>query len=101
MGDIVNILISLIVGGVGGNVAGAVLKNFSLGTIGYTIAGVVGGGVGGSILSTLTGMDTSAVAAGGGLDIGGLLGATGGAAIGGGGLLAIVGVVRNMMKGGD
>jgi len=73
MGDIVNILISLI----------------------------VGGGVGDSILSTMTGMDTSAVAAGGGLDIGGLLGATGGAAIGGGGLLAIVGVVRNMMKGGD
>ena len=44
-------------------------------------------------------MDTSAVAAGGGLDIGGLLGATGGAAIGGGGLLAIVGVVRNMIGG--
>lgn len=97
--DIVNFLISLVVGGVGGNVAGALLKNFSLGTVMNTVAGVVGGGVGGSLLSTLTGMDTSAVAAGGGLDIGGLLGATGGAAIGGGGLLAIVGVVRNMMGG--
>ena len=31
--DIVNILISLVVGGVGGNVAGALLKNFSLGTV--------------------------------------------------------------------
>ena len=59
---------------------------------------VVGGGVGGSVLSSLTGMDTSAVAAGGGLDVGGLLGAVGGSAIGGGGLLAIVGVVRNMMR---
>ena len=94
--DIVNILISLVVGGVGGNIAGALLKNFSLGTIMNT---VVGGGVGGSILSSLTGIDTSAVAAGGGLDMGGLLGAVGGAAIGGGGLLAIVGVVRNMMRG--
>ena len=94
--DIVNILISLVVGGVGGNIAGALLKNFSLGTILNTIAG---GGVGGSILSSLTGMDTSAVAAGGGLDVSGLLGAVGGSAIGGGGLLAIIGVVRNMMGG--
>ena len=89
----------MVVGGVGGNIAGALLKNFSLGTIMNTVAGVVGGGVGGSILSSLTGIDTSAVAAGGGLDMGGLLGAVGGAAIGGGGLLAIVGVVRNMMRG--
>ena len=97
--DIVNLLISVVVDGVGGNIAGALLKNFSLGTILNTIAGVVGGGVGGSILSSLTGMDTSAVAAGGGLDVGGLLGAVGGSAIGGGGLLAIIGVVRNMMGG--
>lgn len=35
--DIVNILISLVIGGVGGNVAGALLKNFSLGTILNTV----------------------------------------------------------------
>ena len=91
--DIVNILISLVIGGVGGNIAGAVLKNFSLGTIGNTVAGVVGGGVGGSILSSLTGMDTS------GTDISGLIGATGGAVVGGGVLLVIVGLIRNMIGG--
>ena len=91
--DIVNILISLVIGGVGGKVAGALLKNFSLGTILNTVAGVVGGGVGGSILSSLTGMDTS------GTDISGLIGATGGAVVGGGGLLVIVGLIRNMIGG--
>lgn len=91
--DIVSIPISVVVGGVGGNLAGAILKNFSLGTIGNTIAGVVGGGVGGSVLSSLTGMDTS------GTDVMGLVGAVCGSVVGGGGLLAIIGIIRNMLGG--
>jgi hypothetical protein len=39
--QLVSCLISLITGGVGGNIAGALLKNFSLGPIGNTIAGVL------------------------------------------------------------
>ena len=50
-GTLVNLIIQLISGAVGGNVAGAALKDYSLGTLGNSIAGIVGGGVGGWILS--------------------------------------------------
>ena len=53
--QLVSWLISLITGGVGGNIAGALLKNFSLGPIGNTIAGVLGGGLGGQLLTGLLG----------------------------------------------
>jgi uncharacterized membrane protein YeaQ/YmgE (transglycosylase-associated protein family) len=43
--DIVSLMISLISGAVGGNVAGALMKGFSLGTAGNSIAGIVGGGI--------------------------------------------------------
>jgi hypothetical protein len=43
---IVQRLIGLISGEVGGNIAGAILKKFSLGPIGNTIAGILGGGLG-------------------------------------------------------
>ena len=45
------ILIQLISGGVGGNIAGALLKKFNLGPIGNTIAGILGGVGGGQLLS--------------------------------------------------
>ena len=54
---------------------------------------VVVGGVGGSVLSSLTGMDTS------GTDVMGLVGAVCGSVVGGGGLLVIVGIIRNMLGG--
>jgi hypothetical protein len=38
-GQVVSWLISLVTGGVGGNVAGALFKNLSLGTVGNTLAG--------------------------------------------------------------
>ena len=38
------LIIQLISGAVGGNIAGALLKNLNLGPIGNSIAGIVGGG---------------------------------------------------------
>ena len=52
-GTLINLIIQLISGAVGGNVAGAALKDYSLGTLGNSIAGIVGGGVGGWILSAV------------------------------------------------
>jgi uncharacterized membrane protein YeaQ/YmgE (transglycosylase-associated protein family) len=49
-GTIVNLIIQLIAGAVGGNAAGGLLKNISLGPLGNTVAGAAGGGIGGSIL---------------------------------------------------
>ena len=46
MSTLVQIIISLVSGGVGGNIAGAILKNFSLGALGNTIVGLLGGGIG-------------------------------------------------------
>jgi hypothetical protein len=46
---------SLISSGIGGNIAGALLKKFNLGPIGNSISGIVGGVGGGQLLSLLTG----------------------------------------------
>ena len=48
--DFVSLIVSLVSGAVGGNAAGAVMKDKSLGTVGNSIAGVLGGGLGGAIL---------------------------------------------------
>jgi len=53
--DITSLIIEAVSGAVGGNVAGAALKEKSLGAIGNSIAGIVGGGVGGTILQTVMG----------------------------------------------
>ena len=50
---IINLIIQLIAGAVGGNAAGAASKDISLGTLGNTVAGAVGGVGGGQLLSAL------------------------------------------------
>ena len=47
---IINIIIQLIAGIIGGNAAGSGIKNISLGTAGNTIAGALGGLGGGQLL---------------------------------------------------
>jgi len=50
METLLPLIIQLVSGALGGNVAGSLLKNFSLGTLGNSIAGIVGGGLGGTLL---------------------------------------------------
>ena len=90
-GGIVGLIIQLIAGGVGGNVAGSALKQYDLGTIGNTIAGVIGGGVGAPIIGQFFGGGAEAAGAGG-FDIG-----SGG--VGGGILMVIVGLIKQAMGG--
>ena len=87
------LIIQLISGAVGGNVAGGVMKNLSLGTLGNSIAGIVGGGGGGQILAAVMGGGAAA----GGLDIASIMTQVAGGGIGGAGALAIVGMIKNMM----
>ena len=68
---LINVIIQLIAGAVGGNAVGAGLKNFDLGTLGNTIAGALGGAGGGTLLTALLPILQGAV---GGVDIGQLLG---------------------------
>ena len=64
-GGIIGLIIQLIAGGVGGNIAGSLLKQFDLGPVGNTIAGVIGGGVGAQIIGQLVGGGAEAAGAGG------------------------------------
>jgi uncharacterized membrane protein YeaQ/YmgE (transglycosylase-associated protein family) len=64
--NIISLIIEAISGAVGGNVAGAAMKENSLGTMGNSIAGIVGGGLGGTLLQTVMG---TAAAGGGSLDL--------------------------------
>jgi len=54
-GGIIGLIIQLISGAVGGNIAGAAMKQYNLGTIGNSIAGLIGGGVGAQIIGALFG----------------------------------------------
>ena len=97
--DWIGIIVQLIAGAVGGFGTGKAVKSVDLGNVGNLIAGAVGG-VGGTWLASLIpgiqGMLTSA-AAGGGMDVGALLGQGVAGLVGGGVLTAIAGAVKNSM----
>ncbi|MEQ1616131.1 MAG: hypothetical protein ABL904_25550 [Hyphomicrobiaceae bacterium] len=93
--ELIPLLIQLASGAAGGNIAGALLKNISLGTLGNSIAGIIGGGLGAKILGILGIL--AAAKGGGGMDIGSILGNVLGGGAGGGALMAIIGVIRSMM----
>jgi hypothetical protein len=96
METLVNLIIQLISGVVGGNAAGAALKDYNLGNIGNTIAGAIGGVGGGQLLQAIIPALASA-AAGGGLDVGAILGQIVGGGAGGATLPVIAGLVKSMM----
>ena len=92
--DIISLIIQAISGAVGGNVAGAAMKENSLGTMGNSIAGIVGGGLGGTLLQTVMG---TAAAGGGSLDLTTILSNVAGGGVGGAILMAVVGIIKNKM----
>src|SRR6266705_1542780 len=53
--DITSLIIEAVSGAVGGNVAGAAMKENYLGTVGNSIAGILGGGLGGTVLHSVMG----------------------------------------------
>jgi uncharacterized membrane protein YeaQ/YmgE (transglycosylase-associated protein family) len=88
--EYVPLLIQLISGALGGNIAGSLLKNISLGTLGNSIAGIVGGGIAGQILDQVF----HTAVAGGALDPMAIVTQILGGGVGGGILMAIVGALR-------
>ena len=90
MESMLPLIINLISGAVGGNVAGGLMKKLSLGTMGNSIVGILGGGAGGALLGML-GIDAGA----GTSDIAGILGSVASGGVGGGVLMAIIGVLKN------
>ena len=92
MNALLPLIIQLISGAVGGNLAGSLMKKFSLGTLGNSIVGILGGGIGGQLLGML-GVSTG----GGGMDIGSIIGSIASGGVGGGVLMAIIGIIRKAL----
>lgn len=101
------IIIQLIGGGAGGNVIGKIASGMSMGSKGNTIVGALGGLAGTFLAGKIPGLDAlvgmaapaADAVAGGGLDIGALVGQGASGLVGGGILTAIVGLIKNnMMK---
>lgn len=100
-----NWIIQIIAGLIGGNAAGAAAKQYSLGPVGNSIAGLLGGvGVGqllGMLVPALSGMATSSTGpGGGGMDIGAIIGQVAGGGIGGAVITLIAGLIKQKMAGG-
>jgi len=94
---LINLIIQLVAGALGGNAAGATMKNLDLGTLGNTIAGAIGGAGGGTLLTALLPLLQGAA---NNVDVGALVGQAVGGGVSGAILTAIVGLVKNTMGGG-
>ncbi|MBN1569119.1 MAG: hypothetical protein JXA73_14815 [Acidobacteria bacterium] len=92
MENLLPLIIQLICGAAGGNIAGSLMKKSSLGTLGNSIAGILGGGLGGQLLNML-----GVAAGGGGMDLSGIISSILGGGVGGGVLMAIIGLIKNAM----
>lgn len=90
--DWMSLIISLVSGAVGGNLAGRLLKNFDMGPLWNSVAGIVGGGLGGQIVGMLGG---DAMAAAGG--IASIISQILGGGVGGGIVLVVVSYLKKMM----
>ncbi|GAB5406234.1 MAG: hypothetical protein Aurels2KO_44650 [Aureliella sp.] len=89
----VPLIINLLCGAVGGNVAGGLIKKLNLGTVGNSLAGILGGGIGGQLLGML-GMSGGS---GGALDLPTIISNVGAGGVGGGVVLAVVGLIKNVL----
>jgi uncharacterized membrane protein YeaQ/YmgE (transglycosylase-associated protein family) len=97
--NIVGLIIQLVSGAVGGNIAGLLMSKFNLGPIGNSIAGIVGGGLGGQLLTMLiSGGAATAGASAGGMDVSSIISSIAGGGVGGAILMAIVGLIKARMS---
>jgi uncharacterized membrane protein YeaQ/YmgE (transglycosylase-associated protein family) len=90
---IINLLVQLISGAIGGNAAGKVNPSFNLGALVNTIVGAVGGVGGGWLISTLA--PALAAAEGAGIDVAGIATQAVGGGVAGLVLTAIIGAIKN------
>ena len=91
--DIMTLVINLISGAVGGNIAGAAMKDKSLGPLLNSVVGVLGGGAGAGILKTL-GMAVND----GGLNIQAVISSVASGGVGGAVMLVVIALIKGMMK---
>ena len=98
MEDYLPLIIQLVSGAIGGNLAGSLMKKFSLGTLWNSVVGILGGGLGGTVMGMLGLGGAEAAEASSSMDIGSILGSVAGGGVGGGIVLAIIGAIKNAMN---
>lgn len=86
------LIIQLISGAVGGNLAGSLMKDSSMGTLWNSVAGIAGGGLGSQILGML-----GIGAASGAMDVSSILSMVASGGVGGGVVMAVIGMVKKAM----
>ena len=92
------LLVNLIAGALGANIAAGMFKHVNLGLFGNSVLGVLGGGVGGQVLSSLGFQGLAASPASrDGLDTVALLGQAGSAGVCGAMTLLLAGFARNLV----
>lgn len=92
--NIVALIVQLLSGAVGGNLAGKLFKKIDLGTLGNSLAGILGGGLGGQLLNAL---GVAVAGQNGALDLASIIGNIASGGVGGGLLMAIVGFIKSAM----
>jgi len=90
-------IISLASGALGGNLAGSLLKKYSMGTLWNSVAGILGGGLGLMVLGSLS-PELGNAAASNSLDIQSILSSVAGGGVGGGIVMTVIGLIRQAMK---
>ena len=92
--NLLPLVIQLLSGAVGGNVVGKLVSGLNMGTLWNSVAGILGGGIGGQLLGLL-GINAGPSGA---LDLMSILGSVASGGVGGGVLLAIVGLVKKALS---
>jgi hypothetical protein len=91
-------IISLAGGALGGNGAGSLLKKLSLGTVGNSVVGIIGS-LAMKYVPQLSGLiNFGGEAAAGGGDMMGMLSGLVSGGLGGGVLMTVVGLIKNMLN---
>jgi hypothetical protein len=90
---LINLIIQIVAGVIGGTAAGSRMENVDLGGLGNAIAGAVGGVGGGQILAALI----PALSGAQGVDITSIIGQLAGGGVGGAVLTIVAGMIKNAM----
>jgi hypothetical protein len=90
------LLVQLVGGGTGASVAASLFKTLNLGTIGNLLAGMIGGFLGGNVVNSALGISKAVGAAG--VDPGVLVSQFAGCGVGGGLMMILVGMVRQVFS---